>query len=87
MKTAMALIAMLIFKKSKTIKGYLLGSVAAGLVMVAGYFICESVMFGVATAAASIVGNLIQLAGGVVISAPVWYALKKFALTERAKIS
>ena len=55
--------------------------------MAAGYFVCESVMFGVVTAAASIVGNLIQLAGGVVISAPVWYALKKFALPQKAKIS
>ncbi len=86
-KTSMALLAMLIFKKSKSFRGYLMGSVAAGLVMVAGYFICESVLFGVATAAASIVGNLIQLAGGVALSAPVWYALKKFALTERAMIS
>ena len=86
-KASMALIAMFVFKRSKSFKGYLMGSIAAGLVMVAGYFICESVMFGVVTAFASVVGNLIQLAGGVVLSAPVWYALRKLAVTERAMIS
>ena len=85
-KTAMALLAMAVFKRSKTVKGYLLGSSLAGLTMVLGYFICESVMFGMATAALSIVGNLMQLVGGVALSVPVWFALKKVTLVERATI-
>lgn len=85
-KTSMALLAMAIFKRSKTVKGYLLGSSLAGLLMVTGYFICESVMFGMATAALSIVGNLTQLLGGVALSVPVWFALRKVALVERATI-
>ena len=76
-KMCMALVAMLIFKNKQGLSGYLLGSIAAGLLMVVGYFLVEWIFYGIPGAAIGIGPNLLQCAFGVIISIPLYYGLKR----------
>ena len=46
----------------------ILGGIADIILVAGGYFLCESIMYGVAGASASVPANLIQGAGGLVIA-------------------
>ncbi len=71
-----ALIAGLIYQRRRTASFALLGGIVAELVMTAGYFLYESLVFGEG-ALAAIPGNLVQGAGGVVISLLLLPLLKR----------
>lgn len=53
----------------------ILGGAADILLVAGGYFLCESVLYGAAGAAASIPANLVQGLGGLIISAVLYPAL------------
>lgn len=71
-----ALIAGLLYQRKKTVPKALFGGIVAELVMTAGYFVYESLVFGEG-ALAAIPGNLVQGAGGVVISLLLLPLLKR----------
>lgn len=64
-KGLMAIIAFLVFKaaKGKWIKA-VLAYIVCELIMVSGYFLFETIFFGVGIALADVVGNLLQAAFG-----------------------
>lgn len=55
----------------------IIASVAAEIVMVLGYYLYESILYGFAGALGGVTGNLIQGAGGVVISSILVLALAR----------
>lgn len=67
-KLAMSLLCFIILKKSDNPVRFLLASVAGGAVMVVGYWLTELLLFDWAYSLATLPGNLIQWAGGVVIA-------------------
>ena len=78
-KAVMAFVAAIIFKqlKNKTLSS-VLGAVAAEVIMVLGYFAYAGMLLGKGiAAAASITGNLVQAAVGIVVSVVLYFALEK----------
>ncbi len=78
-KAVMAFVAAIIFKqlKNKTLSS-VLGAVAAEVIMVLGYFAYAGMLLGKGiAAAASIPGNLVQAAVGIVVSVVLYFALEK----------
>ncbi len=71
-----AAVAGLIYSKKRNMMVALVGGIIAELVMTAGYFLYESLVFGEG-ALAAIPGNLVQGAGGVVISLLLLPVLKR----------
>lgn len=55
---------------------YLTASILGGAIMVAGYGLYELAVFGAGTAAANILYNLLQWAGGVLIALPLFVVVK-----------
>ncbi len=82
-KGLMSVLCWVIYKKGSGVFNYLFGSLAAGFLMVGGYFIVECFMYGAAVAAVSLPGNFLQLAFGVAISVPAYFALRKVPETFR----
>lgn len=88
-KAVMALAAYLIYKKvkdkSKGVKyaGYAVGSVAAEVIMVGGYYLYESCLYGFSGALASVPGNLLQGAAAIVSSVAVMSLLEATGLAKR----
>lgn len=80
-KGLMGLIAALIMTKAhgRKAKGFIIriiASVAAELVMVAGYFVFETLYYDAAAAAGSVVFNLIQAGVAIVLAIPLTYAIR-----------
>ena len=80
-KGLMGLIAALIMANAdgKKTMGFvirLIASVAAELIMVAGYFVFESLYYDVAAAVGSVVFNLVQAGAAIVIAIPLTYAIR-----------
>lgn len=72
-KGLIALIAGLIYQKMGTTSksrytAVVLGGITDIILVAGGYFLCESLLYGVAGAAASVPANIIQGIGGLVIS-------------------
>ena len=84
-KGAMALVAALVFKAfRKNTAGALIGGVAAEVVMVAGYFGYAALLLGKGIgAAASIPGNLVQAAMGLVIGLVLFFLLKRSKVLDK----
>ena len=76
-KGTMALVCSWIYRKKSDLLGFFLGSLAGGCIMVAGYFIYECFLVGVATAALSVPLNLLQLACSVVLAVVLYLPIKK----------
>ena len=79
-KGAVAFAAGLIYQKiGKTAKSrgaaVVLGGIADIVLVAGGYFLCESMMYGVAAAAASVPANIIQGISGLVIGALLYPVL------------
>lgn len=55
---------------------YILSGIVGEAIMVLGYFLYETLIYDAAGAAAGIVGNLCQAAGGIVVSALIMIAFK-----------
>ena len=81
-KFAMAVIAALIFRtleQRQRLAAHIVGAVSAEVLMIAGYYIFESVCLGVgAAAAASVPANMVQGGAGAVSGVLVIGALSKF---------
>lgn len=73
-KAVMVLVAFAIFKvfqkqnKNLVYAGYAIGAVLAELIMVGGYYLFESILYGFIPALASVPGNLLQGAVAIVSS-------------------
>ena len=76
-KGTMALVCSWIYRKKSDLLGFFLSSLAGGCIMVAGYFIYECFLVGVATAALSGPLNLLQLACSVVLAVVLSLPIKK----------
>jgi len=76
-KFLMALVVWLIMRRKLGYVKFLVSCLAAGLIMVAGYFAAECILYGVETAAAGIVFNLIQYAGGIIIAQPLYLGVSR----------
>ena len=79
-KALMAMVSFHIFRLlSKRMHGFFsrtIAAVAAEIVMIAGYFIFECILYGsFATALTGVPGNIVQGVGGVVISVVLYEAL------------
>lgn len=85
-KAAMAAVAAVLFQKmarGNGVAAYLPGAVAAECIMVAGYFIYESLVLGVGFAAAvSVPANVMQGVAGVVAGVVLISALEKSGLSH-----
>lgn len=83
-KALMAVIAYFLFKsikcaRVKTVISY----VACELIMVAGYFLFETIFFGVGIALADVIGNLLQAAFGAGAGIALTTVLTKMHITDK----
>lgn len=82
-----ALIFISVQKKFKGFNGLLLGYIAGtlvgGAIMVSGYYLYETLLYGTATAVVSIIPNIAQAIGGALIGLPLLIALDKTKYFER----
>lgn len=87
-KGAMALVAALVFKAfHKNTAGALIGGVAAEVVMVAGYFGYAALLLGKGIgAAASVPGNLVQGAVGLVAGFLLLQVARRTRLEEKVSV-
>ena len=77
-KGLIALAAAVLYRKApggKHTLGVTLGGVADMLLVAGGYFLCDSILYGVGGAAVSVPANLIQGASGLVLSLVLYRAL------------
>lgn len=74
-KAAMALLAHYVCKKRGTLVRRTVSAVSAELIMVAGYFLYECLLYGIAGAVPAISGNLLQAAGGILTATILWQVL------------
>lgn len=79
-KAAMALTAYGIYSLRRTNFTFVLGAVACEAVMSAGYFLYDSILFGIAVAAPSALLGLTQFAGGAIIGIALYFLLKDSGL-------
>ena len=88
-KFAMAVIAALIFRtleQRQRLAAHIVGAVSAEVLMIAGYYIFESVCLGVgAAAAASVPANVVQGVAGAVSSVLGIGALSKFRFVSQCR--
>jgi uncharacterized membrane protein len=82
-KGLMALAAYVIIKRKPDLPGFISGAVAAEIIMIGGYFLYDTLLYGVAFAAGNVLLGLIQVAGGIVIGVSVSIVIKKLNLKEK----
>lgn len=82
-KAAMALIAGAIMYKKSNIHKLVIGYIAAGLFMVAGYFVFEGFYYGWVPALANVPFALIQPAAGIAAAVPMVLFFKKVPQIKR----
>ena len=71
----------LLFKKKGKRFGYLLGSVLAELLMIAGYFVFEGFLYGFAPSAVNIPANAVQGVAGIVLGVLLSKVFEKANIT------
>ncbi len=76
-KGVMATVFWLVYGKKTTVLRSIVGAVLAECVMVFGYFLYETVLYGAAAAALSIFGNAVQGAIGAAVACVLLPLLKK----------
>lgn len=64
---------------------YVIGIMVGGTVMVAGYLVFETFLYGFATAALGLVPNIVQAAGGAILAFPLVLALERLKIRNRMK--
>lgn len=66
-------------RKGKNITFNIIAAVVAGVFMIAGYYLWEVIIFGnILSPIASIPGNIIQIAVGIIVAIPISIPLKKY---------
>lgn len=63
----------------------ILGAIVGILWMVLGYFVCETIMYGIAASAGSVLSNLIQAGGSFIIFVILGFALYKAKIQNYIK--
>lgn len=88
MVLAMLAVLQLCRNRSKKTQNILscVGAVVAELIMICGYFIYDTLVYGLAGAAASLLGNILQGSAAVVIFAIAFAVLKQTGLLKRIQI-
>ena len=90
-KGAMGLVSGLMYKRMtlkpgmKTILALLFVSVVCEIIMVSGYFVFETVFFGIGVALADVFGNSMQAAFGIFLSTAVSAVLSKTGVLQSIK--
>lgn len=76
-------------KKSDTLLGnigaFTMAVLVGGIVMVGGYLLFETVLYGFAVAVLNVPFNITQAVGGGILAAPLLTALQKLGLTGTSK--
>jgi uncharacterized membrane protein len=76
-----------IYNKKKDMKhliiGYVVGTFVGGLVMVSGYLLFQSTLYGYSASLAGVPGNIVQAVGGALIAFPVLLGLVKAGVSEQ----
>jgi len=83
-KGMMGFVAATIMKRG-TFGAYIVACVSAGLIMVIGYGLFETVLYGFEAAIASSVFNLIQFVGGLLAAMPFYVVLNRINRTDYLK--
>lgn len=88
MVLAMLAVLQLCRNRSKKTQNILscVGAVVAELIMICGYFIYDTLVYGLAGAAASLLGNILQGSAAVVIFVIAFAVLKQTGLLKRIQI-
>lgn len=79
-KALMALAAGVIlrrFREKHSLVAAIIASILAELIMIGGYFLYETLLYGIAGSVASLIGNSIQAVFGAVIAVVLFMALKR----------
>lgn len=77
-KFLMAVVIFVIYKKFHNKFGYILGALLAEIIMIAGYYLTDSMLLSsFITASTGIYGNCLQGLGGIIISILLFPVLKK----------
>ena len=80
-KALMALCAALIFRaleKKQVLTGAITGALAAEAIMIGGYFLYETAIFGFRTALVELPLNGIQATFGIAVGVPLYLAVRRF---------
>lgn len=76
-KGLMALAAYLVYKTKKSNASFILSALVSEIIMVAGYYIFEIFLYGIAGASLSLAYNFIQAGGGFVLGIVFYFVLKR----------
>lgn len=76
-KGIMGFAASAIIRKNPDKKRFITASIISGAIMVIGYGVFEWIVFGGSVALATLVGNLIQWVGGVIIGFVLYFGIKR----------
>ena len=60
---------------------YIIACITGGVIMVLGYGLFETMLYGLETALASSIFNLIQLVGGVLIALPCYFIIRRINIS------
>lgn len=69
----------------KKIIAFCISAILAGMVMVGGYLIFETYLYGFPTAILSVIGNVVQAVGGVILAIPLVVTFEKIDLYNKIK--
>lgn len=82
-KGLMAFVVYIIISKRDNFLTIIIASVIAEIIMMAGYFLYETVLYGYSVAIVNIPFGLIQSAGGIVIAIMLIIVIKRFNLKTK----
>lgn len=86
-KGLMALSAYLVMGKSDTLPRIIIAAIICEIIMFAGYFLFDTVLFGFAGAVGTLVFSLVQAASGIVIGTIICYIIRETRLKEKYNIN
>lgn len=82
-KALMALVAYIVIGKKDNITGFIIASVFAELVMMTGYFLFDTILYGIAGALPTLLYSFMQASGGIIIGVAICVLSKKAGLKEK----
>ncbi|MCL2342597.1 MAG: ECF transporter S component [Firmicutes bacterium] len=80
-KALMAVVAALVFRalgKKHLLAGAIVGALAAEAIMIGGYFLFDTAVFGIAVALPNVLTNGIQAAFAIAVGVPLFLAVRRF---------
>lgn len=82
-KGLMAFTTYLLLRKNNNIAGVIFAAVICEIIMSAGYFLYDTVIYGFAAAAVTLPFSLIQAGAGIIIGSALCLVIKKLNLKEK----